>query len=387
MFSVHRHVRRAAFHSIACLGLLVLTAGCQRGVPDTIRIGVPVTLSGPNASRGQDLLNGALLAAEELNQSQFRIQGKLVRFEIVAKDDKGDAATVKKVAQQLVDEKVHAVVGHVNSQQTQLAVPIYASRHLPHLFTSTNKNLTLMGSGNTFRLVANDQVQAQALATFAAESLQAERIAAVVEAGEYGRDLFADLSAGLQKHNKVPVLRIEVDGRQPVSDDVAAKIRDARADVVLVLARETHVLSLMETLKRAQYTGVTLVAANGAKTTKVSRAEIPVRALFATTSTLEAAELPAGREFLVRFQARFKTEPVWGAHYAYDAVYVLADAFRRAGTVDGPPVIARLKAIEPNTRVNQQMRFNENGEQTYPAIGVYKVDRGVWAPQMRSSSW
>jgi branched-chain amino acid transport system substrate-binding protein len=107
---------------------------------------VPVTLSGLNASRGQDLLNGAMLAAEELNGAQFKIRGKMVKFEIVPKDDKGDLSTVKKVAQELADDNIQTVIGHVNSQQTQLAVPIYASKNLPHLFTSTNKNRTTMGA-------------------------------------------------------------------------------------------------------------------------------------------------------------------------------------------------------------------------------------------------
>ena len=387
MNSMPRRTTRPLFLCAAVLGLSATLAGCQPSIPDTIRIGVPVTLSGPNASRGQDLLNGALLAAEELNGAQFKIRGKVVKFEIVPKDDKGDPNTVKKVAQELADDNIQAVIGHVNSQQTQLAVPIYASKNLPHLFTSTNKNLTTMGGGNTFRLVANDQVQAQALAGFALDSLNAERMVAVVEAGEYGQDLYADLAAALKKRDKTPLMRFDVDGKQPVSDAVAAKIKELRADVVMVLGREGHVLSLMEKLKDIQYTNVTVLAANGAKTSRVSRSEMPVRALFATTSTVELSELPTGREFLARFQAKYRAEPVWGAHYAYDAVYVLADVMRRAESTEGKAVIAKLKLIEPNTRVNYQMRFAANGEQTYPAIGVYKAEHGVWVPQMRSTNW
>jgi branched-chain amino acid transport system substrate-binding protein len=371
----------------ALLAVLGALAGCSQGVPDTVRIGVPVTLSGPNASRGQDLLNGALLAVEELNASSYKIRGKAVRFEVVPKDDKGEIESVKRVAQELVNENVHAVIGHVNSQQTQAAVPIYAAKGLPHLFTSTNKNLTSMGSGNTFRLVASDQVQAQALASFATETLNANRLVALIEASEYGRDLFADVAVALKKKNKEIVLQYEVDGKQPVSDEIVAKIKEMNGDVVLVLGREGHVLSLMDKLRKLQHTGVTVIAGNGAKTSKVSKSEIPVRGLFATTSTVEPTELPTGREFLSRFQARFKSDPVWGAHYAYDAVYVLADVMRRAESTDGKAVIAKLKVIEPNTRVNFQLRFGASGEQVHPAIGVYKAERGTWVPQMRSANW
>ena len=297
------------------------------------------------------------------------------------------------MAQELVDAKVQAVISHVQSPHTQAAIPIYASGHLPHLFTSSNKRLTTLGAGNTFRLVADDQVQAQALASFSVDSLQANKIAAVVEASEFGRDLFADTSDALTRHKKEVALELEVDRTQPVGDDVVARIKAAHPDVILVLGREGHGLSLMEKLKATGFTDVTMVTVNGAKTSKVGAAQIPVRALYATTSTVEPNELPAGAAFLTRFQARDKNPPVWGAHYAHDAVYMLADVMRRAGTTDGTTLIERPKKIKPNTRVNFQMRLTASGEQAYPrpsastrpsgASGCRRCDRptgGVRAP-------
>jgi branched-chain amino acid transport system substrate-binding protein len=170
------------------VGTAWLAAGCSPGVPDVLKIGVAVNTSGTGGIRGQDLLNGAQLAAAELNSSGFKVDGRVVRVEIVAKDDKGDAQTAKQVAEGLMAEQVHAVIGHVNTRETQAALPVYAARGVPHLFSSTLKTLTSMGSGNTLRLVANDAVQARALASFASENLRAQRLVAVVETGSYGKD-------------------------------------------------------------------------------------------------------------------------------------------------------------------------------------------------------
>ena len=82
-----------ALPGVLALATLIGLTGCGPNIPETVRIGVPVTLSGPNASRGQDLLNGAALAAEELNNANFKIRGRPVKFEIVPKDDKGEAET------------------------------------------------------------------------------------------------------------------------------------------------------------------------------------------------------------------------------------------------------------------------------------------------------
>ena len=91
--------------------------------------------------------------------------------------------------------------------------------------------------------------------------------------------------------------------------------------------------------------------------------------------------------FLDSFQKRFGADPVWGAQYAYDAVYALADAARQARSLDASDLVETLKRIEPATKVNQQMRFAASGEQVYPNIGVYKVDHGAWTMQMMSATW
>jgi branched-chain amino acid transport system substrate-binding protein len=367
----------------ACAVALV---ACAPSIPETVKIGVAVTTSGPPGPRGQDLLNGALLAAKQLNDEGFKINGKPVKIEIVAKDDKGDIEVVKTVAQELVNEGVHAVIGHINTAENQAAIPIYASKGLPHFFTSSNRSLMSLGVGNTFRLVAHDGVQARALGVFAIESLRAQRLAAIVEIGTYGEGIFEDMKASLPA-GKTVVERIDIDVKAPVTEAMANKIKAAQADVVMVIGREVHALSLLEQLKSVQYTSPAVLAANPARTVKLAKVEGPVARLYATATTIDATELGHGKQFLDAFRAQFKSEPVWGAHYAYDAVNTLADAMRAAGTVDGKAVVARIKKFEPNTKLLHQLRFDETGEQKYPSVGVYKREGGVWQPHTRSAAW
>lgn len=366
---------------------LAVLAGCGPSVPDTVKIGVGVTLSGATGSRGQDLLNGALLAAEELNASSFRINGRPVRFEIVPKDDRADGEITRKVAQEFLDEGVHAVIGHLNTPQSHIAVPIYATKKLPNLFTSTNKNTHALGAGNTFRLVANDQVQARALAVFATENLRGARIAAIVESSDYGRDMYADMETVLKERGHAVALRIDVDLKDPVTADMARRLKEAKVDVVVAVCRELQTASLMDQLKAAQHTAVSVLAVNPSKTTRLAKSEIPVAALYATATTIDFAELPGSGEFLTKFRAKFRADPVWGAHYSYDAIYALAGAIKHTGSVEPAKLNEVLRTRELSTRYLHQLRFNASGEQTYAAIGVYKVERGAWVPQMRTGAW
>ena len=379
--------RRAFWLPALALTVAMALPGCQRGVPETVKIGVAMTLSGPTANRGQDLLNGALLAAEELNEAGFRVRGKPVKFEVVAKDDKADVQLAKQVAQELVDQGVRLVLGHTNSPQLQAALPTYVAAHALVFTTTTQRTLVEQGSGHLFRLVPNDSVQARALAAYASEQLAGQRLVALVETTDYGRGMYDDLAQTLkEKHQPVPE-KIDLDFKKPVSEEIARRIKSLKADVVVLIAREQHGLSLMEQLRAVQYADVIVLASNAVRTDKMAQAQLPVRGLFTTSTTISLAELPAGTAFRNRFVARFKSEPVWGAHYAYDAIYALADIIRRTGSVDTKDLATKLRIAELNTRIVQQMRFGPSGEQAYPAIGVYKAERGIWSPQLRSSDW
>ncbi len=384
-------MKTCAGRPFAALGsalLLALTlGGCSPTVPETVKIGVAMTLSGPSANRGQDLLNGAQLAVDELNANAFKVNGKTVKFEAVVRDDKGDNETAKKVAQELADQHVHAVLAHTNSPQLQAALPVYVAQDMLLMSTTTQRTLIEQAGGRLFRLVPNDRVQARALAAFATQQLDGKRMAAVVESSDYGRDMFDDLVLALKEKNQPAPIKIAIDAKQPVGDEVAEQIKTMKADVVVLIAREQHALSLLERLKTAQYSDVAVLTANAARTDKVMRAPAQVRGLYATSTTIGIAELPAGERFLQTFRAKFKSEPVWGAHYTYDAVYALADTIRRANSVDPKVLQAKLRSSEPNTPMFQQMRFAPSGEQANPTIGVYKAERGVWAPQVRSASW
>ena len=73
-------------------------SACAPKIPDTLTIAVAQPLSGPQAGRGQDLLNGAKLAIDEINKSGYKIAGKAVTLELISVDDKADPTEAKKVS-------------------------------------------------------------------------------------------------------------------------------------------------------------------------------------------------------------------------------------------------------------------------------------------------
>jgi branched-chain amino acid transport system substrate-binding protein len=369
------------------LAAAALLSACGQQIPDSLTIAVAQPLSGPQAGRGQDLLNGAKLAIDEINKSGFKIGGKPVTLELLSVDDKADAAEAKKVAQELVDKKVFAVLGHLSSEITEATIPIYKQGNVVQLFTSSAAELTKLGDGNTFRLVANDELQAKAVASYAADTLKAGTVAIVHENSAYGNPMNTDVAAALTKAKKKVGLQESVDSKATDFAPVVAKLKAAPPDVVVAALRDHQLLPLLQQMKAAGLSDVPVIATSTGKTTKVAKAPHDVAHLYSTISSAEPREFTAGAEFLTKFRAAYKAEPVWAAHYAYDAIYVLAHTLRANGSADKEALRAKLRTIDAVAPVTGTMRFNTSGEQLYGAITVYERRDGNWSPLVRSDQW
>ncbi len=371
-----------ALSAVAALSM----AGCDDG-PRTLAIGVLVAQTGTSGARGKDLLRGATLAAEEINQSDFAVDGRPLKIQIRSTDDKGEVDAATAQARDLIDTGIAAMIGPINSNQAAAVIPIVAAKGLPQLITATSATLLGLGQGNVLRLLANDEQQGRAIASFAADTLHAQRIGVVVEKSDYGRGLDATVVAALATRYLQPVAAAEVDATSQLAPGTIAQFRQAKVDTIVFLAREPQLVSLFEALETAGWTDVAVVGTNVIRNTNVARRPLSIRALYATATAIDAKEFPEGKVFLEGFRKRYDADPVWGAQYAYDAVYALADAARQARSLDGEALVRTLKRIEPATKVNQQMRFAASGEQVYPNIGVYKVDHSAWTMQMMSAIW
>jgi branched-chain amino acid transport system substrate-binding protein len=377
--SVSRHLLLAA--------IALLLAGCDGGKPKVLTIGVLVAQTGSSGLRGKDLLNGATLAAEEINASGFKASGKLLTIEIKAADDRGDVDAARTATTAFLDADVNALIGPLNSNQATEVIPLVAAKGIPEMITATSASLVGLGQGNVLRLLANDEQQGRAIASFATENLQARRIGILAERSDYGRGLSTTVVAALAKLHLEPAISAEIDDKKPVTPQTIASFRAANVDTILFLAREPQLVGLLDVLENTGWLDLTIVGTNVIRNQNVAHRPVRVNALYATATAIDAKEFPEGKIFLASFQRRFGSDPVWGAQYAYDAVYALADAVRESRSLDGPTLVKTLKQIEPATKVNQQMRFAASGEQVYPNIAVYKVDQSAWILQMMSATW
>ncbi|WP_284619543.1 branched-chain amino acid ABC transporter substrate-binding protein [Aquabacterium humicola] len=381
-----------AFGALAMVGAATLLP-VWRG-PDVLRIGVAQPLSGELAAQGADMLNGVTLAVEEINAAGgVRIGGRAVKLAVVPADDRAEPEAGKAAARALVAADVLVAVADLNSGVSIAAAPTYAAAGIPQLAISTKPQFTQLKLPTTLRLVANDDLQARAIAeqtrqlAHGKDGKDGKGYAVLDDGTPYGEGLADDVVRLLAEQRVTLAARHSSDSRSIDFEPFVAELRRTRAEVVVALVSDFQAEALVRQLVAAGLSQVRLIGSDTLKTDKLLAAGRALQAVYVTSPILEVGELPAGRAFLERFRARFRDAPVYGAHYGYDAVHLVADALTRNGTTDKAKLLDRLKRFDGHAPVTGSMRFGADGEQRYGAVSVYQLSGGRWLPVMRSDRW
>ncbi|MBB5206060.1 branched-chain amino acid transport system substrate-binding protein [Inhella inkyongensis] len=356
--------------------------------PVSVRIGVGQPLSGPLAALGKDMLQGAQLAAEHINRDGgVRIGTQRLPIEILSADDRAEPQAGVAAAQSLVGQQVLAAIAHLNSGVSMAAAPVYAQAGVVQLAISTKPEYTQLGLPTTLRLVANDDMQALALAQFARQKLGAKRIATLHDGTPYGKGLIEAVSRSLIRSGSGPVAQQVVDDKGTEFGAAVRELAQAKPDLLITTVADFQVEALLPQLNAAGLPELPVLGSDTLKTPRLGKAEVGSRALYASTPIVSAQEFLGGKDFLLQFRERFGGEPYYAAHYAFDAIHLVAEALSRNGSLDRTKLLERLKTFEGHAPVTSLMRMGEDGEQRSGAVGIYTLSKGQWELSVRSGNW
>lgn len=145
------------------------------------RIGILCPLTGENASLGQAMYDGALLALEEHN----RIHGTDLR--LVSMDTRGDGVRAVQASKQLIEnDGVLAIVGALLSTTTIPVATLCAERGVPLVSpTATQETISDLGAG-VFQTNLTKSLETRLVAQVAVDRLHRRRFAILYPASEEG---------------------------------------------------------------------------------------------------------------------------------------------------------------------------------------------------------
>jgi len=380
---------------LALAGLSALSAlglgACSRG-PIDLRIGVAMPLSGPLGAEGRNLVRAAQMAAEDIQAAQGTrgsgLPGARVAVRIIEADDQAEESGAVRAAEALMKQDVSAVVGHLTSACAIAAAPVYARGGVPQLSATTHPRLTQLGLRTTFRLIANDDMQARALARHAVDEFNDQGFAVVDDGSVYARGLADSVARQLGAARQPAALRHGYEAQATDFPELYAAIERRQVGVVITTMELAQVRLLLQGLVRRGLRQVAVLGGDTLKTGPLPPEAALVRRFVATTPVTEAPEFGGnGRTFATRYKARHHEPPADTAHYVYDAVHLLAQAAAIKGSNHGAVLAQALPQLDPAVPITGYLRFAADGEPRYGAISLYGVSKGQWRLIARSSDW
>ena len=343
----------------------------------TIKIGHVAPLTGGIAHLGKDNENGARLAVDEINAAGgVKAGDKTFKLELLAEDDKADPKEGTLAAQKIVDGGAVAVVGHLNSGTSIPASKIYSDASVAQISPSaTNPKLTEQGFKTTFRVVANDNQQGGVLANFAAGEMKAKTIAIVDDRTAYGQGL-ADVVEKVAKEKGVKVVAREFTNDKATDfNAILTKIRAAKPDVVMYGGMDATAGPMAKQMKQLGIKAP-MLAGDGVCSPEFIKLAGDAANILTCSMAGEAVEkLPKGTDFLAKYKAKFNQDVQIYSPYSYDAVYVIAEAIKAAGSAERAAITAAI----PKTNyggVTGQITFDEKGDIKGGAISMFRVKEG-----------
>ena len=344
---------------------------------EVVKIGHVAPLTGGIAHLGKDNENGARMAVDEINAAGgLKIGDKTIKLELQGEDDKADPKEGTLAAQKLVDAGVVAVVGHLNSGTSIPASKIYSDANVTQISPSaTNPKLTEQGFKTTFRVVANDNQQGSVLANFAANEMKAKTIAIIDDRTAYGQGL-ADVVEKVAKEKGVKVVAREFTNDKATDfNAILTKVRAAKPDVVMYGGMDATAGPMAKQMKQLGIKAPMLAGDGVCSPEFIKLAGDAADKLTCSMAGEAVEKLAKGEDFKAKYKAKFNQDVQVYSPYSYDAVYVIADAIKRAGKADRASITAAMPATN-YAGLTGQIAFDEKGDIKNGAISMFKVKDG-----------
>ena len=352
---------------LALAAMLVSSCGKKESAEKTsdsvtVKIGNVAPLTGPNAHLGKDNENGARLAVEEVNAKGLVINGKKITLEFMGEDDASDPKQGTQVAQKLVDQKVVAVVGHLNSGVSIPASKIYSEAGIAQISpSSTNPDYTKQGFKTTFRLVGTDAQQGPVLAKYTLEKLNAKNIAIVDDSTQYGKGLADQFEKTILASGAKVVIHEATNDKATDFKAILTNIKSKKPDVILYGGMDATGGPFA---KQAKELGITAKIIGGDGICSPTLAQLAGDAaenVICSTVGVPKEGLANGEAFIKKYEERFKSQVEIYSPMAYDAVMIIVEAMKRANSTEASAILGALPATDYNG-LSGHITFDSKGD-------------------------
>src|SRR5882724_3067766 len=367
--------------ALVLTGLLLLAASCERrgggrvdNATGPILIGFYGDLSGRTSNFGQSTKNGVLMIADEINKSGG-INGR--QIQILSEDDEGRPEKAATVVTKLIDQdRVIALLGEVASGNTLAAAPKAQAAKVPMISpSSTNPAVTQVGDYIS-RVCFIDPFQGDVMAKFAAHTLKAKTAAIMLDFNSpYSRGLTEFFEASFKKlGGQIVDKQSYTQGDRDYKGQLTA-IRSKNPDVIYVPGYYGEVGVIA---KQSKQLGIKapMLGGDGWDSTQLwDLGGDSLNGDFISNHYSVDDPSPAIQKFVADYKSRNGNVPDALAALGYDAMRVLADAIKRAGTTEGPKLRDAIAQTKNFGGVTGTITIDAERNAVKPAVVLKLQDR------------
>ncbi|MBO1021351.1 ABC transporter substrate-binding protein [Methylobacterium sp. SD274] len=372
-------------HTIPALTLaFVLSAG--GGHAQAIRIGVNEPLTGPFAASGTYVVNGARIAADEINAKGGVLGRKL---ELVVEDNKSNPTEAAAVAEKLItSDKTPVLMGAWGSSLTLAVMPKLADYETAMLVeTSSSGKITTSGNPYVFRISPPSALEAEAFAPMV-EKLGLKKVDFLAINNDWGRGAAADFGKMLKgKGVTVGLVETMDQGAQDMSAQLS-KLKGSDADTIMITAAVDQ-LTLLFKQMAALGLKKRIITTGGSQNPDqiIAQAGAAAEGTMHLTTFLpwypEKTPNPAATAYFIgEWKKRgFEFAGVTESFRGYDGIRAIAAAIEKGGAADAASIKKGFWSVD-FTGLNGQIRFAKAGPagsesgQSKPDVYLVKIDGG-----------
>ncbi|WP_029584988.1 ABC transporter substrate-binding protein [Bradyrhizobium sp. URHD0069] len=366
---------------------VVFAAGfAAQASAQTIKIGVNEPLTGAFAASGTYVVNGAKIAADEIN-AKGGVLGK--KLELVIEDNKSNPTEAAAVAEKLISgDKVPVMMGAWGSSLTLAVMPKLMEYKVPMVVeTSSSGKITTTGNPYIFRISPPSSIEEAAFKPMISK-LGIKKVDFLVINNDWGRGTADDFTK-LFKAEGVQVRSVEMMDQS--SQDMNAqlsKIRASDADTLIVTAA---VEQLTLVLKQANALGLKkqIVTTGGSQNPDqlIDQAGTAANNSMHLTTFLpwlpdETPNPEATKFFLGEWKKRgFNFAGSTESFRGYDGIRTIAAAIEKAGKAEPAAITEALWQTEIKG-LNGPIKFEKWGPsgkesgQSRPNVYLIKIVDG-----------
>ena len=365
-----------SFFLLVALTVLPAITSCSKKVQTGIPVGQFGSLTGAQATFGESSDKGVQLALEEINGSGG-VLGQQIR--LITRDNQskpGDTSTT--VRELITRDKVVALIGEVASGRSLEAAPIAQRSGIPMISPSSTSEKVTEAGDHIFRVCFIDPFQGKVCAKFA-RGLGVTKAAILT-------DVSKDYSLGLTKSFRTEFAKGGgvITGEQSYSGgdkDFSAQLTAIKAGNPQVIFLPAYYTEAPLIIRQARQLGITVpfIGGDGWDSPElVAVGGDSVEGCYFSNHFSNQSTDPKVTSFVTSYRKKYGSDPDAISALGYDALRILADAMKRAGTTDPAKVNAAITTTKDFPGVTGKITLDEHRNPNKPAV-ILQVKNGKFA--------